>query len=162
MAYTLNLGFDPASMTKKNLGIDTIVPTAYAVISDEPELAVETNLSSPMGRPETFEFGRRLVKDIYAANSIELAYRSPAKAGIKVLINWASTASLTNSADPTFRQDFPVSVRTTVTVPASDYITGEDVLALLQHQIGGIFATGTDVTSARLTKLLRGALPMEA
>jgi hypothetical protein len=113
-----------------------------------------------MGRPEVLSFGRRVVKDIYANSSVDSAYRCPSKTGIKLLVNWDTIASLTNSEDPTFRMDFPISIRTTITVPASDYLTADDVLMLMKHQFGAMFASGTDVTSARLGKLLKGSLPM--
>lgn len=160
MAYSFSWGYNPAQITGKNVSIDTIDPDEYVTTSQLPDEVVETNLASPMGRPEKFTFGRRIVKDIYANSDVDTAYRCPTKAGIKLLVNWETIASLTESTDPTFRMDFPISIRTTVTVPASDYLTADNVLLLVRHQFGAMFAGSTDVTSARIAKLLKGALPM--
>lgn len=161
MGYSFTWGYDPSTVTTKNIAVDTIVPEAYVVTSQLPDEVVESNLSSPLGRVEKLTFGRRSVKDIYANSTpIDPAYKSPSRSGIKVLVNWASVASLTNSEDPTFRMDFPISSRLTVTVPASDYLTADDVNMLIKHHIGALYGDGTDVTSARIAKLLKGALAL--
>lgn len=162
MAYSFTWGYDPATIVTKNVGVDTITPASYVVTSQAPDEIVESNLTSPLGRVEKLTFGRRSVKDIYAnSTAIDPAYKSPSRAGIKVLVNWESVASLTNSEDPTFRMDFPISSRLTVTVPASDYLTADDVNMLIKHHIGALYGAGTDVTSARIGKLLRGALALQ-
>lgn len=161
MGYSFTWGYDPSSITTKNIAVDTIVPSSYVVTSQLPDEVVESNLSSPLGRVEKLTFGRRSVKDIYAnSTSIDPAYKSPSRSGIKVLVNWESVASLTNSEDPTFRMDFPISSRLTVTVPASDYLTADNVNMLIKHHIGALYGDGTDVTSARIAKLLKGALAL--
>lgn len=161
MAYSFTWGYDPSTITTKNIAVDTIVPSTYVVTTQQPDEVTESNLSSPLGRIEKFTFGRRSVKDIYAnSTSIDPTYRSPSKSGIKVLVNWESVASLTNTENPTFRMDFPISSRLTVTVPASDYLTADNVLMLIKHHIGSLYGDSTDVTSARLAKLLKGALPL--
>lgn len=161
MGYSFTWGYDPTTITTKNIAVDTIVPASYVVTSQLPDEVVESNLSSPLGRVEKLTFGRRSVKDIYAnSTSIDPAYKSPSRSGIKVLVNWESVASLTNSEDPTFRMDFPISSRLTVTVPASDYLTADNVNMLIKHHIGALYGDGTDVTSARIAKLLKGALTL--
>lgn len=158
MAYSLDLGFTPSS-TPLDLKVDPVIANDFAVTAIDAESVTETALNAPMGRPETFQYGRKLVKDIYANASVQPAYRAPATAGVKVMVNWAATASLTSESDATFRQDFPLSIRTTVTVPMSDYISGENVLQMLKHALGGFLA---DKSSAdRITKLLRGALEVD-
>lgn len=161
MGYSFTWGYDPTTITTKNIAVDTIVPASYVVTSQLPDEVVESNLSSPLGRVEKLTFGRRSVKDIYAnSTSIDPAYKSPSRSGIKVLVNWESVASLTNSDDPTFRMDFPISSRLTVTVPASDYLTADNVNMLIKHHIGALYGDSTDVTSARIAKLLKGALAL--
>lgn len=158
MAFSLDLGFTP-NTTQLDLKVDPVQAADFAVTATDAESVTETALAAPMGRPENFQYGRKLVKDIYANASVQPAYRAPSSAGVKVMVNWSAIASLTNEADATFRQDFPLSVRTTITVPMSDYMSGNDVLKMLQHSIGGFLA---DTASAdRLTKLLRGALEVD-
>lgn len=158
MAYSMNLGFTP-STSQLDLKVDPVIASAFAVTTTDSESVTETALDAPIGRPETFQYGRKLVKDIYANASVQPAYRAPSTAGVKVMVNWSAIASLTNDTDATFRQDFPLSVRSTITVPMSDYISGTDVLKTLQHAIGGFLA---DTASAdRITRLLRGALEIE-
>lgn len=158
MAYSLNLGFTP-SETPLSLKVDPVVASDFAVTSTDAESVSETALAAPIGRPEIFQYGRKLIKDIYANASVQPAYRAPSTAGVKVMVNWGAIASLTNDTDATFRQDFPLSIRTTITVPMSDYISGNDVLQMLEHSLGGFLAN--EASADRLTKLLRGALEVD-
>lgn len=158
MAFSLDLGFTP-STTQLDLKVDPVIASNFAVTATDAESVTETALAAPIGRPEIFQYGRKLVKDIYANASVQPAYRAPSSAGVKVMVNWSAIASLTNGADATFRQDFPLSIRTTVTVPMSDYISGTNVLQMLQHAIGGFLAD--EASADRLTKLLRGALEVD-
>lgn len=161
MAYSFSWGYDPTQMTTKDIGVDIIDPDSYVVTLNQPDEVNEANLSSPLGRVESFTFGRRVVKDIYAnGSSIDPAYKSPSRTGIKILINWNTVASLTNSEDATFRMDFPIAIRQTITVPASDYLTADNVLMLVKHYLGALYGDSTDVSSSRLASLLKGSLPM--
>lgn len=160
MAFVFTPGFNKSGQATKNVAVSQINASDFVVTQRGTEDVTETNLSSGLATPECFQFGRRIVKDIYANTSVDTAYKCPSKTGIKILLNWTSTGTLTDDKDVSFRQDFPLSVRTTITVPASDYIGADDVLAILQRAWGGAFEDGTDVTSARISELLRGALDM--
>lgn len=161
MAYNFDLGFSPSAMTAKNVDIDTIDSTAYVKTGESLDSVNYTCRSSSLGRPETLSFGKRPIKDIYASSSIESAYRCPSKAGIKILVTSSTVASLTETDTPSFRYDFPITVKTVIDVPASDYMTSDQVLDVIKHHWGALFEGGTDVTSARITELLRGALELD-
>lgn len=161
MAYNVNLGFDPSSLTKKNLAVDTITTTAYSPTSATVDSVTETAVSSTLARPEEISFGRRLIKDIYSSGVVERAYQSPSHTGIRLFVGLSTIASLTNSDDATFRMDFPMSVKTTIDIPCNDYFTADHVLTLIQHQMGALLPGNTSVTSARIGELLRGTLPLQ-
>lgn len=160
MAFVFNPGFDKTGQATKNISVAQINSGDFVVTARTTDDVTETNLKSGLATPECFQFGRRLVKDIYANTSVDSAYKCPSKAGIKILLNWTATGTLTDTENSLFRQEFPLSVRTTVTVPASDYISADDVVAIMERAWGGAFEDGTDVTSARISELLRGALDM--
>lgn len=160
MSFSFDLGFDPGATTTKNIAVDTITSTNYVLTSSSEDEAAYVGASSTLGRPETLRYGRRIIKDIYANSSIDSAYRCPCRTGIKVLLSTETIGSLTEGGTPAFRQDFPLTVKTIVDVPASDYLTADQVLQLVEHHLGMIVGEGTDVTSSKIQKLLKGSLEL--
>ena len=161
MAYMVDLGFNPSSMTTKNVAVDTITALKYSPTGQTVDSVSETAVQSTLARPEVLSFGRRLIKDIYAGGTVERAYQAPSRTGIRLLVSLSTIASLTNSDDATFRMDFPLSVKTTVDLPCNDYFTADHVLTLIKHQTGAWFAGDTSVTATRIGELLRGTLPIQ-
>lgn len=159
MAFTLDLGFTPGTTTV-NLPVDTITKSDYVLTGSSEDEAAYVGADSTLGRPEKLKYGRRIIKDIYANSSVDSAYRCPCKTGIKVLLSTETVGSLTESGTPAFRQDFPFTVKTVVDVPASDYLTADQVLSLIKHHCGMILDDGNTVTSSRIQELLKGSLEL--
>lgn len=160
MSFSFDLGFNPESATTKNISVDTIGANNYVLTSSSEDEAAYVSTASTLGRPESLKYGRRVIKDIYANSSIDSAYRCPCRTGIKLLLSTDTVGSLTESGTPAFRQDFPLTVKTIIDVPASDYLTADQVLTLVRHHLGMIVGEGTDVTSAKIQKLLKGSLEL--
>jgi hypothetical protein len=159
MAYSLNLGIE--AETQKSAPANIITPANYVRRSDEPEEASYVSVSSTLARPLTVSWGRREIKDIYASTSVDPALRAPARTGVKLLFRSDYRLLLTNTADPTFMWVYPAKISTTVDIPAIEYITADDVLALLQHNHGMIYdSSNAGVTSSKLVALMRGDLTL--
>lgn len=160
MSFSFNLGFNPEAQTTKNLAVDTIEAADYVRKTPKEDEVAYESVTSTYGRPERLKYGRREIKDIYANASIDSAYRCPAKTGIKLYLSTELIGSLTETNTPAFRQDFPLNVKTVIDVPASDYLTANDVLTIVKHHYGMVLGGGTDVTAARINQLLKGALEL--
>lgn len=118
---------------------------------------VLTNLTSPIDRPEKIRFGHAEIANIYNGSGIDPSVAAPTKKGVSVLIQVTNIMSVTDSADPSYRVDLPISAQLILKVPSSEYITGDVVQAQVGRLLSGLFDTGS-ITAARLESILRGSL----
>jgi hypothetical protein len=162
MSRIINFGYtdtaivpDPGTLTLEraplNFGADFREQT-----SQTGELVL-TNLSSPYDRPETMRFGYTKIANVYNNSGIDPTVYAPTKSGVSLLCQINETVSVTDSTDPSFRMDFPISAHMVIKVPSSDAITASDVETLVGRLVSTLFDTGAS-DDTRLKQLLRGAL----
>lgn len=125
--------------------------------SDEPNEVIITNLTSPLGQPETFRWSFSEISDVYKNTTIDPTLRYPTKKGVNVLCQLNDTWKITDSNDPTFEALIPVSAHLVLKVPSCEAVTAEQVIGLVGRLVSGLFDTGSS-ESTRLKALLRGSL----
>lgn len=118
---------------------------------------VLTNITCPIDRPEKIRIAYSEVANVYAGTGIEASVLSPTKRGVSVLAQVTDTISVTESTDPDYRIDLPMSAHLVIKVPASEHITATDVQTCLGRLLSSLFDTGVATTS-RLEAILRGSL----
>lgn len=118
---------------------------------------VLTNITSPIDRPENIRLAYSEVANIYNGTGIEPSVASPTKKGVSVLTQVTDTITVTDTADADFRIDLPLSAHLVIKAPASEYITSEQVQAVIGRLLSCLFDTGVTSTS-RLEAILRGSL----
>lgn len=129
----------------------------FGIVVDKPGELILTNLSSPMDRPEKIRLAWTAVSDIYANTGISDNVKAPSQKGVSVLVQLTQVASITDTEDPDFRVDEPISVHMVLKIPSVEQITAEHVLTAVGRLVSGLFETGSALDS-RLRKLLRGSL----
>lgn len=73
------------------------------------------------------------------------------------MVQLTEIASITDTVDPSFRVDVPISAHIVLKVPAIEQITEDQLIAVVGRLVSGLFETGkTD--SVRLSRLVRGSL----
>lgn len=159
MALTLDLGI-PAITGNLTMPVMDISKLGLAETERKADEVTYTSTSAPLGRPLTLNFGRRIVSNVYTNSSVQPAFRTAQAQGIKILVNLSSVASVTSDTESgvmaSFRRDYPVTSRLTITVPAIDLLTGDDLLRIVEFHLGACFNGAVNAT--RLTELARGAL----
>lgn len=134
------------------------IATDFAVKSEKPgQEVVLTNITSPVDRPEKIRLAYSDVANIYNGSGIDPSVAAPTKRGISILAQESSVISVTDSVDADFRLDLPISCHLVIKVPASEYITAEDVRVSLGRLLSSLFDTGVE-TDTRLNAILRGSL----
>lgn len=130
----------------------------FAVKSEKPgQEVVLINLTSPIDRPEKFRLAYSDVANIYNGTGIDPSLHAPTKRGISILVQETSTICVTDTVDADFRIDLPISCHLVIKVPASEYITAEDVRERLGRLLSSLFDTGSE-NDSRLNAILRGSL----
>lgn len=116
-----------------------------------------TNITSPVDRQEKFRFASSEIKNIYANSGIDPSVWAASTKGSSLLISVSETVSVTDSVDPNFRVDLPVTCNVTIKTPNSDLITPEFMLSLLGRAVSGAFETGS-LTTDGIKRLSHGSL----
>jgi hypothetical protein len=135
-----------------NVGVDFRVKSSTA-----GKEIVLTNITSPVDRPEKIRIAYTDVANIYSGTGIEASLLAPTKRGVSILAQVTETISVTDSVDPNYRIDLPVSYHLVIKVPASEYINAADVQTGISRLLSSLFDSGVETTS-RLEAILRGSL----
>jgi hypothetical protein len=118
---------------------------------------VLTNITSPIGRPENIRIAYTEVANIYNGSGIDPSVFAPTKRGVSILAQLTDVLSVTDSTDSDFQIDLPLSAHLVIKVPASEYITSEEVTKVLGRLLSSLFDTGS-TEGSRLEAILRGSL----
>lgn len=116
-----------------------------------------TNLTCPIDQPEKFRFAISDIANIYTNTGIDPSVWGANRQGQSLLIQLSEVLSVTDSTDPDFRVDLPVTCNITFKVPKSSYITTASLLTLLGRAVSGAFATGS-TTDDGIKRLIHGSL----
>lgn len=158
MSKTISTGYTDTVATPKTLNrADLSYAADFRVRQDEPGEAILVNLTSPIDRTETIRYGYSEIKDVYKNTSIDASVMAPSKKGVQVLAQVNDTFSLTDSVDPTYRVDLPVSAHIIVKIPACEYITPAMVETLVARAAASLYDTGA-TTTTKISQLLKGSL----
>lgn len=128
----------------------------FRVRSDEPQEAIITNLTSPIGKSETFKFGCSEVKNIYQNTSIDANVQSPSKRGVQVLVQLKDCWTISDSVLLT-EYTVPVEGHIVLKIPSVDGITSSDIERFVGRLVSGLFETGSS-DDTRIESIFRGSL----
>lgn len=118
---------------------------------------IMTNITCPIDRPENIRISYSETANIYAGTGIDQSVFAPTKRGVNVLAQVTDVYSVTDSTDAEYRIDLPLSAHLVIKVPASEYVTSEQVQTLVGRLLSGLFDTGS-TSGARLEAILRGSV----
>lgn len=130
----------------------------FRVKSDKPGQEVTlTNITCPVDRPEKIRIAYSDVSNVYTGSGIDPSVSAPTKRGVSILVQATSVVSVTDDTVADYRVDLPLSCHLVIKVPASEFITSDDVKTAVGRLLSGLFDTGVS-TNARLDAILRGSL----
>lgn len=130
----------------------------FRVKSNQPGgEVILTNITSPVDRPEKIRIAYSDVANVYSGTGIEPSVIAPTKRGVSVLAQLTEVISITDSTDPEYRVDLPVSYHMVIKVPANENISAADIQTGIGRLLSGLFDTGS-VELTRLEAILRGSL----
>lgn len=129
----------------------------FTVVENTAQQVVLTNVTSERSRPEKFRIAASKIDNIYKNSGISLSVQAPNLEGTNLLVQLTDVASVTDSTNPAYRVDAPISSHLVLKVPALEQLTEEMVLTHIGRLVSGLFETGSTANS-RLKAMLRGSL----
>jgi len=118
---------------------------------------VLTNITSPIDRPENIRLAYSDITNIYSGTGIEPSVTAPTKRGVSILSQITDVVSVTDDTDADFRLDLPLSMHLVIKVPASEYITSDQLQLTLGRLLSSLFDSGSQ-SGSRLEAIVRGSL----
>lgn len=116
---------------------------------------VLTNLTSPLGLPETVEYQFQEIADVYANTGIDRALCTPSKHGVAFFVKVQETWTAKDSSDAAAPEyALPVTATLRIKMPQNGLIATADVQALLKRLITALYPDNTEF----MTELVRGSL----
>lgn len=157
--WTVSLDVTDTLTTSKSLSIPDLSWSAdYAKKVDEPEEVVVVNTtSSDLSVAETCTFGRKAVKDVYAATGTVRAVGSILPiTGIRLLLKSDYNFQGVNSS-LAIHENIPVQIRTTIVCPDNFLLSPAVLEQALKRHYTMAFGTGS-VANTRITDMAKGIL----
>lgn len=153
MAKSTKFGY--ADSAVQTVDIATIpYSTDTAIQTEESGKLVLVNTSAPLDQPELLTTAITSVKDVYSNTSIDASVRAASKQGFSLVAKAEEVLRVTDDTDASFQVDLPVSAHIVIKAPNSQYVTEEQLLAVVGRAFGLLY----DGESSRIDKLVRGAL----
>lgn len=161
MSKTVSFGYTDTPISgvtslKLNRGLLNFGADFDVVMANASELKM-INITTPRSKPETIRIAYSVVPNIYNNVDISPTVQAANLSGVSVLVQLTEIGTITDSADPGYEVQVPLSVHMVLKVPAIEQITEDHVLAAIGRLASTLFDTGSE-TSVRLKKILRGAL----
>lgn len=116
---------------------------------------VLTNMTSPIGSPETVEYQYQEIADVYANTGIDRALCTPSKRGVAFFVKVQETWTARDASDAAAPQySLPVTATLRVKLPANGLIATADVQTLVKRLITALYPDNSEF----MTELVRGSL----
>lgn len=152
----MNVNFSFTNTTDESFTVTPVAikpASSYAVTSDEPTELTGSNLTAPVDQPEILTYRCQELKTVNTA--MENMYPPEVRTGVQYVIKLDELASVTDTADPTFRVDLPISAYLTIRHNKSGYITSDMIATVVKRLLG---ACMKEDGAWRFDELMRSSL----
>lgn len=150
---TADGGATTQSFTRANLNW----VTDFVLTADAEGKAMATNRTSPLDQLEKVRIESSPIADVYKGTSIDPTVYAPSRQGVSIVCQVMDILRVSESIDPSFQIDLPISAHIVVKVPLSTYVTAANVESVIGRALSCFYASN-DITTDRITALLRGSM----
>jgi hypothetical protein len=131
--------------------------------NDSGKEVVLTAVAAPLDAPTKIRYAYSEVANIYAGSGIDPSFYSPSKRGMSILVQLTHTVRVTDSEDPSYQVDLPVSAHLVIKVPNHAYFGDSDVMdSIVSGLLSCLYKDSSDEVTPSgepiITDLLRGSL----
>jgi len=152
-SYTTSWASQTDTLT---LPVFAVPASTLTLVSEAADTVKEVLISGPLDRPETWEFARKDVQNVYSDTTVSASTRPTSSRGAQIMVKHSSFVTVTDSEDAAFVKYLPLVSWTCVRVPINELMTSDLVLDEVKRMAGGLLSD--QVSSARINQLIQGAL----
>lgn len=147
-----------SDLGKTPIAVKNVDPTKdYALMADEPDSCSLINTGSDVDLGEKLTYNCRTIPTV--TSSLDNMYPSRVKTGVQYGVKMEEQLSVTDSENPSFREDFPIVCSITFRHPKNGCISKEAVDRVFARAISACLKTNSDGTvTTRFGDLMKGAL----
>jgi len=138
-----------------NIKEDFVVKEEGVAANGEKFISL-TNITAPVDQPELARISYRDIPNIYNGMKMEPNFMAPMKSGKTIIFRVSDVISVTDTEDPLYRVDAPISAQLVLRVPDVN-ATPVHIETIIGRVISLLYDTGVS-TDTRLKGLLRGAI----
>lgn len=158
MSIVKSFGYADSIAKKKTIELpDLNYADDYAVVVDDKQCCILTNITAPIDQPETVRLSTQDVNNVYSKSQVDPLYAATSKTGFSILVQVNDILRVTDTADSDFVLDLPISTHMVISGPKSRYLTADDILSVAARNHAALFSTGS-TASNQLENLIRGAV----
>jgi hypothetical protein len=148
---------DPATGTRTINPVPVNFAADYRVVSEKPGEVVLTNISAPLGSPQSVRISFSEIADVFKGTPVEVPAEADSlnarqKAGMSLLVQ------VTGCAVSGEVQQFPYSAHLVLKLPYGPEPGYADVIDLVELLLGTLYETGLTTAETRLDSLMHGSL----
>lgn len=157
MAFTKTWGFTSNPNSKFSLTLPKVEPvSSFALVEDEPTSCSLINNESQVDLGEKLTYNCMTINNV--ASGLDNMHPSSVKTGVQYQIKLDEQLSVTDSTNPTFREDLPVTAYITIRHPKNGNITASDVDTIVKRLLAACYKQTGESIETRFSDLMKSAL----
>jgi hypothetical protein len=165
MSANTNYGYEDTLTGTINVSLPALdYETDYAVVSEQSNNVVLTNVTTGVDQPETLRFAIQDVANVYSGTSIDPANFAPSRRGKKLLVSDHLTLRVPNGDGTS--TDFPVKMGLTFEFPTSVNLSDSAISDALHRVFAAAYDVSADTPASgvyaetlyRIKRLIRSSL----
>lgn len=154
MALVSSFGFTNTTSQTFDINPTKIEASSnYALIEDEPNRCVVSNVTAPLDQGERVSYSFQKINKV--STDQDILYPASVQNGVQYAVRVEEILSTVDTADPTFRVDEPIVAWLTIRHPNSARMTSTVITTILERLLGACYK---DDGTLRFDDLMRSAL----
>lgn len=151
MSYTITVNAPASEKPATSVAASYVDTSYYALTKDLTGECQLTNVQSPIGLPEILTYRASNIADIYQNSGIDRTLVTPTKRGISVNYHLRQTWTASDSANPSAPvYAMPVTASLTLRIPQNEFISLDNVNALINKLLGLLYPDGTSSIASNI------------
>lgn len=135
-----------------NPGVD------FRVLDQKGNVFIMTNVTSPIGYPETVKFSSETINDLYSGTTVDKALYAASRKGRGVMVSLHDVYKAVSDEDDSFELALPFQTSLAFKFLQNSLVTEQMIVEGISRLIAFLFETDQATMDSRIRALIRGSL----